>query len=93
VFSDWDVIWCSEPADSGWAGPYPRSSIWQAMNLIMINPDLAVVNELQAPLIRDLESHGVEAIPLPMRQARTLSGGFHCVSLDVRRSGSLEDYS
>jgi N-dimethylarginine dimethylaminohydrolase len=92
VFSEWEVIWCTEPVDSGWHGPYPRSSIWQAMNFVMVNPELAVVNELQLPLIRALEDHGVEVLPLPMRQARTLSGGFHCVSLDIRRSGSLEDY-
>jgi glycine amidinotransferase len=93
VFADWEVIWCREPVDSGWHGPFPRSSVWQAMNFIMVNPDLAIVNELQRPLIGELEDHGVEVAPLPMRQARTLSGGFHCVSLDVRRSGALEDYS
>jgi glycine amidinotransferase len=59
----------------------------------MINPALAVVNELQIPLIRELERHGVDVVPLPMRHARNLSGGFHCVSLDVRRTGTLEDYS
>jgi N-dimethylarginine dimethylaminohydrolase len=92
VFNGWDVIWCPEPADTGWVGPHPMATIWQAMNLIMINPELAVVNELQLPLIRELEKHGVAVAPLPMRHARTLSGGFHCVSLDVRRRGSLEDY-
>ncbi len=90
LFRDWDIIWCREPADTGWVGPHPRSSVWQAMNFVMINPELAVVNEHQGPLIGDLERHGVDVVPLPMRQARTLSGGFHCVSLDVRRTGSLE---
>jgi len=27
-----------------------------------------------------------------MRQARTLSGGFHCVTLDTKRKGTLESY-
>jgi N-dimethylarginine dimethylaminohydrolase len=93
VLRDWDVIWCSTPVDTGWDGPYPRASIWQGMNFMMINPELAVVNELQVPLIRELERHGVEVLPLRTRHARTLSGGFHCVSLDVRRAGSLEDYA
>jgi hypothetical protein len=27
-----------------------------------------------------------------MRQARSMSGGFHCATLDTKRKGSLEDY-
>jgi glycine amidinotransferase len=91
ILRGWDVIWCREPVDTGWCGPYPRSSIWQAMNFMMVIPELAIVNELQKPLIRDLERHRVEVMPLPMRQARTLSGGFHCVSLDIRRRGLAEE--
>jgi N-dimethylarginine dimethylaminohydrolase len=93
VLRGWDVIWCPTPVDTGWVGRYPRASIWQGMNFIMVNPELAVVNELQLPLIRVLERHGIDVLPLPTRHARTLSGGLHCVSLDVRRTGSLEDYS
>ncbi|MCF5637686.1 inosamine-phosphate amidinotransferase 1, partial [Pseudomonas syringae] len=46
----------------------------------------------QVPLIRALEQHGIDVAPLKMRHARSLSGGFHCVSVDVRRRGTLEDY-
>ncbi|MDH6109386.1 N-dimethylarginine dimethylaminohydrolase [Kitasatospora sp. MAP12-15] len=92
-FKNWDVIWCPEMGDTGYVGPYPRASIWQGMNLVMVRPDLAVVNDQQGPLIREIEKYGIEVAPLRMRQARTLSGGFHCVSLDIRRRGSLEDYS
>jgi glycine amidinotransferase len=92
VFEDWDLIWCPEPVDIGWVGPFPMATIWQAMNFIMVNPELAIVDEHQAPLIRELERHDVDVLPLPMRHARTLSGGFHCVTLDVRRKGSLESY-
>ena len=79
--------------DTGYSWSYPRASIWQGMNFIMVNPTLAVVNELQLPLIKELEGHGVEVLPLKMRHARNLSGGFHCVTVDVRRKGQLEDYS
>ena len=93
VLKGWDIIWCPEMVDTGYSWSYPRASIWQGMNLFMINPGLAVANDLQIPLIRELERHGVDVVPLPMRHARNLSGGFHCVSLDVRRNGTLEDYS
>ncbi|MFL6139749.1 MAG: inosamine-phosphate amidinotransferase 1 [Frankiaceae bacterium] len=93
VFKGWDVIWCDGIVDTGWAGEHPRGSIWMGMNLIMVDPGLAVVNDVQVPLIRALERHGVDVAPVAMRHARTLSGGFHCVTLDVRRRGGLEDYS
>ncbi|WP_437661162.1 inosamine-phosphate amidinotransferase 1 [Sorangium sp. So ce1182] len=93
IFKKWDIVWCPEMVDTGYSWSYPRASIWQGMNFIMINPALAVVNVLQVPLIRELEKRGVDVLPLRMRHARNLSGGFHCVSLDVRRRGALEDYS
>lgn len=94
LFKNWDIIWCPDNVDTGYAWSYPRASIWQGgLNFIMVNPDLALVNDLQIPLIKELESREVTVAPLPMRHARTLSGGFHCATLDVRRTGSLEDYS
>ena len=93
LFKSWDVLWCPEMIDTGWAWDYPRASIWSGMNFIMINPGLAVVNAEQKPLRKLLEAHGIDTIPLTLRHCRTTSGGFHCVTLDIRRKGTLEDYS
>ncbi len=92
IFRNWEVIWCPGMVDTGYCWSYPRASIWQGMNFIMVNPSLAVVNDRQIELIRALEKHRIDVAPLPMRHARSLSGGFHCVSVDVRRRGQLEDY-
>ncbi|MEA5504478.1 inosamine-phosphate amidinotransferase 1 [Halotia wernerae UHCC 0503] len=92
VFKGWDIIWATEIVDTGYTGSYPRASIWQGMNFIMINQNLAVINDLQVPLIKEIEKRGIDVIPLRMRHARNLSGGFHCVSLDIRRRGALQDY-
>ena len=62
------------------------------MNLLSINPECVVIDQDQVPLMRILEKHGIESIPLPARQARSMSGGFHCNTLDVKRKGGLEDY-
>jgi N-dimethylarginine dimethylaminohydrolase len=43
-------------------------------------------------LIRELEKRGVTVAPARLRHTRTLSGGFHCTTLDIRRTGTLEDY-
>jgi glycine amidinotransferase len=93
IFKGWDIIWCPNMVDTGWAGPFLRGSLWMGMNFIMVRPDLAIVNDVQVPLVRELERHGVTVAPVKMRHARTLSGGFHCVTLDIRRRSQLEDYN
>ncbi|MFE1559104.1 hypothetical protein ACFW6V_29475, partial [Streptomyces sp. NPDC058734] len=51
-----------------------------------------VVDRRQTELIKLLEKHGTDVLPLQLTHSRTLGGGFHCATLDVRRTGSLETY-
>ena len=88
----WDKIFCTDIVDSGFEGNRPLSSPWVGMNLFMINPGLAAVDCLQTQLIKTLESHGIDVLPVRLRHARTLGGGFHCVTLDTERSGTFESY-
>ena len=62
------------------------------MNLFSINPNLVVVDQDQTALIKLVEKQGLEVIPLKLRHAKMLGGGFHCVTLDIRRTGTLERY-
>ncbi len=91
VFEDWEHLWCPPPVDIGFTGQ-PISSTWISMNLLMVNPGLAIVEREQPALIRALEAKSIEVIPLHMPHARTLGGSFHCVTLDLRRRGELESY-
>jgi N-dimethylarginine dimethylaminohydrolase len=91
MFRDWDVIYLSEVVDIGYTGTVYASK-WIGMNFMMVNPGLAIVERAQEPLIRELAKRKVDVIPLRMRHARTMGGGFHCVTLDVRRRGALEHY-
>jgi N-dimethylarginine dimethylaminohydrolase len=91
MFEGWDVIYLTEVVDIGYTGTVYASK-WIGMNFFMVNPGLAIVDGVQLPLIRELESRGVDVIPLRLRHARTMGGGFHCVTLDVRRTGTLESY-
>jgi len=91
MFLGWDVIWLSDVIDIGYTGT-AYASKWIGMNFMMVTPDIAIVDRTQVPLIRELEKRRVEVIPLQLRHARTLGGGFHCVTLDVRRRGVLETY-
>lgn len=88
-FNSWDVIWCPEPVDIGYYPNYKHASKWVFnMNLLSITPQLVVLEQHQTPTRRVLEHHGIECAMLPMRHQRTLSGGFHCVTLDLVRSSN-----
>jgi hypothetical protein len=41
---------------------------------------------------RETEKQGLDVIPLKLRHAKMLGGGFHCVTLDIRRTGTLQRY-
>jgi scyllo-inosamine-4-phosphate amidinotransferase 1 len=90
---NWDVIWCPELTETGWWGEHPRCSNWIGMNLLVVRPGLVVADDRQPALIATLERHGIDVLPMRLTHARSLGGGFHCVSLDVRRTGTLATYT
>ena len=67
-------------------------SDWIDMNAFSISPDLVVVDRNQPTLIKLLERHGLNVIPLRLRHSKMLGGGPHCVTLDIRRRGKLQRY-
>ena len=84
IFEDWQKIFftdfvSNDSKDSG------ISSDAIGMNLLSINPHLVIVDEKQQPLMDILKQYGIDSCPMPMRHARTLGGGFHCVTLDLAR--------
>jgi N-dimethylarginine dimethylaminohydrolase len=96
ILKQWDVVYCPpmENADRYDADYLSRSigSDWIDMNLFSINPDLVVVDRDQTALISLLEKRGLDVIPLKLRHSKMLGGGFHCVTLDIRRRGTLQRY-
>lgn len=92
IFESWDKIWCPEPVDLGYHGSFSVNSIWIAMNVLSVRPDLVIADRRQTDLIKLLEEKGIEVLPLELTHARTMGGGFHCATLDVRRTGTLEAY-
>lgn len=90
---NWDLLICPEMIEYQYSNLGTFSTPWLGMNLLMLAPDLAVVDKHQLPLINLLEKNGIATIPLALRHGRTLGGGFHCITLDIRRKGKLEDYA
>ena len=67
-------------------------SNWIDMNLLSISPNLVVVDQDQTALIKLLEKQGIDVIRLKLRHSKMLGGGFHCITLDIRRTGTLQRY-
>ena len=96
ILKQWDVIY-SPPMEnpSHHDADYLNKSIgsaWIDMNLFSISPNLVVVDQDQTALIRLLEKQGIDVIPLKLRHSKMLGGGFHCITLDIRRAGTLQQY-
>ena len=96
ILKQWDVIYSPPMENTGrYDAEYLSKSIgskWIDMNVLSISQDLVVVDRSQTALIKLLERHGLDVIPLKLRHSKMLGGGFHCVTRDIRRTGSLERY-
>jgi N-dimethylarginine dimethylaminohydrolase len=96
ILKQWDVIYSPPMENTGrYDADYLSRSIgsaWIGMNLFSINPNLVVVDHDQTGLIKLLEKQGLDVIPLKLRHSKMLGGGFHCVTLDIRRAGTLQRY-
>ena len=86
AFQDWEKIYITEDqivAQDFYQ--YPYASKWIAMNMLVLDPETVIIDAAQTELITILKSKGIDSIPLTLSHSRTLGGGFHCVTLDIRR--------
>jgi glycine amidinotransferase len=93
----WDRVICDAPfpvntPDTGDEVVPLLASQNIGMNVLSLNEKEVVVQDIQVELIHSLEQAGFTPIPCRWRHGRTLGGGFHCVTLDIRRRSVLEDY-
>jgi len=96
IFKQWEVIYSPPMESTGvYDADYLSRSIgskWIDMNLFSINPNLVVVDRDQTALIKLLEKKGLDVIPHKLRHSKMLGGGYHCITLDIRRKGTMERY-
>jgi N-dimethylarginine dimethylaminohydrolase len=81
---DYKIIWVEDCVPRQFY-QFPFASKWIGMNMLSINPETIIVDEIQQNLITQLKQEKFKVIALPMRQSRTLGGGFHCVTCDTHR--------
>lgn len=76
-----------------WIGNY-KETVFE-VNMIMVDPnnmicfDSAKVND---PVYEELDRHGVKCHIVPWRTRGFWDGGLHCITLDIKRKTTLEDY-
>ena len=63
-------------------------SNWISMNVLSIDPKRILVDSKQQPLIQALRNWGFEPIPFDLSPVYAFGGGFHCVTLDIRRQSA-----
>lgn len=80
----WNKIWVNDVVEQSFF-QYPYASKWIGLNMLSVNPNTVIIDRNQTELIKQLEQHGIDIIPLTLRHSRTLGGGFHCVTLDLLR--------
>ena len=91
IFEKWDKIFFTDIIDQV-ADDRAISSSAIGINILSVNEHTVIVDKNQKPLIKELKKWGIDSIPLQLRHAKTLGGGFHCVTLDLHREGKLEQY-
>ena len=84
IFQGWDVFFVNEVVEQGFY-KYPYASKWIGLNMLVVDPKTVIVDKNQSAIIKGLEQLKFTVIPLELRHARTLGGGFHCVTLDLVR--------
>ena len=96
IFEKWDKIFfpADKIVDAGCLLPngVTTTSPYIGLNFLSVNEKLVICDKNQIHLRKELEKHGIETIGLQMRHARSMAGGFHCVTLDTKRQGPRQDY-
>jgi glycine amidinotransferase len=75
---------------ASWVGNFTETV--PEFNMLVIDEKNVVINSNSPNLITLLESKGITPIVCPLRHRFFWDGGWHCLTLDVRRSGGQNDY-
>jgi glycine amidinotransferase len=91
LFKDWDIIKAPKPSKPFDSALY-FSSDWLTMNILSVNEKQVIVEETEIALIKKLEEHGFDPVPIPFRNFYPFGGSVHCATTDIRRKGILQSY-
>jgi hypothetical protein len=62
------------------------------VNVLVLDEHHVCVNNMNPTVIEFLKKHKMEPVHVPWRHRYFLDGGLHCITLDIKRNGTQEDY-
>ena len=95
VLKSWEVLVAPRPdpiPNASWRSKISMCSDWISINFLLLDEKRVVVEESQVSLIKAFEAWGLQTIASPFTEYGPFGGSFHCATLDIRRSGTLESY-
>ncbi|MGP4095078.1 hypothetical protein [Nonomuraea sp. KM90] len=91
LFRGWEIRQAPRPAlPRDW--PMYFCSPWVSMNMLSLDERTVVVERQEEPMMELLTDWGFRCVPVDFRHVYTFGGSFHCVTVDVRRRGSIGQY-
>uniref|UniRef100_UPI00358EE5D5 glycine amidinotransferase, mitochondrial n=1 Tax=Myxine glutinosa TaxID=7769 RepID=UPI00358EE5D5 len=72
--------------------PLWMSSRWLSINVLMLDEHRVLVEKEEQTTQKMFEKLGITPIPVSIRFANSLGGGFHCWTCDIRRRGGYASY-
>ena len=73
-----------------WVG-YAEESVFD-VNVLMLDESHVCVSNYNATAFEFFKKHKIEPIIVPWRHRYFWDGGLHCITLDLNREGTQEDY-
>lgn len=73
-----------------WVG-YAEESVFD-VNILVINEKNVIVNGYNEQAFRAFDRYGITAHICPVRHRYFWDGGVHCITLDLNRQGSMQNY-
>ena len=89
--NDWEIVPAAQPAHKT-PPPLCYSSVWLSMNCLVIDPKTVCVEASEVNQLEQMDKLGLEALPVPFRDAYPFGGGLHCSTADVYREGTCKNY-
>jgi len=87
---DQDVINCVEQWLGNWVG-YVEETVFD-VNMLIIDPKNVIVFNYNKQVFDALERYGITPHIVPFRHRYFWDGGIHCVTADLHREGTMQDY-
>ena len=94
--NDWELIPAAQPTHVHknrvyLTGMYEGTS-WISMNTFSFDPKTVFVEAHETAYCEQLSKLGMEVDPIPYECVIPFGGALHCTTLDINRTGGLEDY-